>query len=556
VRNRRALSTAHAPNGNYGISMHLRLATALLFVGSLMFGLGFCASEPPFEGFDEPAHFSYIQQVAETGTRPRMTDPLSADVEDYLRLAPGPASYEGRSYKQFFGAPPETIRAVAAAVHEPRDPSRGWRIGSGHNWAGQHPPLYYVLLAPAYSLSKSWSLDNQLIALRAFSFVLAWAGLVIAVFSAWRPSEKSPARALVVLAPALWPALIPMWFPEMARLGNDSLVLFLAALVVVALRRVLSPEAKFFDAIALGGLCGLGLLTKATFLPVVAGLGLVLLYRVWKTRRDPAPRRSAMRALILFSLAALAVAGWWYVKSVIDTGSIVVSHDDHLLAEKGGWAKNLPEHVSWGDVLGNIAAIAVTFVWSGTWSLIPTPLRTLVPIFMLLVALGSAWIWRLRRLTELEVFALLVLAFFIVGLLQANLVNIAVNGMFAIPAWYLHSLVPIFAPLLGYALVQAAGWRTARPLMVGLLLYPLVFLLFATAWLLSWYAGCFDRPDGPLQLSSALACGLGPAALIERLAHVANPALAIPLLLAGWSMMVVATVVIVRRSFRPPPVAS
>ena len=482
-----------------------------------------------------------------------MTDPLSAEVEDYIRTGPGPASQaQRRSYKEFFAGPADSIQAVAAAVHAPRDPSRGWRPGVGYNWEGQHPPLYYALLAPIDALSKGWSLGGQLIALRAISLFLAWAGLVIATVSAWRWSGASTGSPLVVLAPALWPALMPMWFPEMARLGNDSLVLFLAALTVMMLRRVLSAKAKALDSIALGIVCGLGLLTKATYLPVVAALALFLAYRAWSARRDPVRLHGALRALVLFSLTTIVIAGWWYAKSVIENGSIVASYDDVILAQKGGWAKNLPEHFSWEDFLRNVGAISVTFIWSGTWSLIPTPLRTLVPIWILLMVIAFAWIWRLRRIRQIsssEGVALLVLVFFALGLVQANLVNIVANGTFAIPAWYLHSLVPIFAPIVGYGLAEATRWRAPRPLIVGLVVYPLLFLPFATTWLLLWYAGCFDWPDGPLHFSSAVACGLGPSELLQRLAVLADPGLAIPLLLAGWLAMLAATVVIVRRCF-------
>ena len=247
--------------------MPLRLATALSFLGSLLFGLGFCALLPPFEGFDETGHYSYIQQLAETGTWPRMTDPLSAEVEDYLRVAPSASSTRvPDSYKGFFAASSGVVAAAAAAVHTPRDPSRRWRPGNRDNWEGQHPPLYYAPLAPVYSGSKGLSLDAQLIVLRSISLILAWTGLVIAVLSAWG-WKTSTDGALVVLVPALWPGLIPMWFPEMARLGNDSLVLFLAGLTMMMLRRVLSSKATVFHSIALGLFCGLGLLTKATFLP-------------------------------------------------------------------------------------------------------------------------------------------------------------------------------------------------------------------------------------------------------------------------------------------------
>ena len=56
-----------------------------LVAGSLVAGFGFCALLPPFEGFDETAHYSYIQQIAQTGTWPRLNDPITADVDDLFK---------------------------------------------------------------------------------------------------------------------------------------------------------------------------------------------------------------------------------------------------------------------------------------------------------------------------------------------------------------------------------------------------------------------------------------------------------------------------------------
>ena len=65
-----------------------------LLIGTHLFGLFQILTLPPFEGFDEPAHYSYIQQVALTGKWPCHGDPLSADVDDYLKRAPAAAAID------------------------------------------------------------------------------------------------------------------------------------------------------------------------------------------------------------------------------------------------------------------------------------------------------------------------------------------------------------------------------------------------------------------------------------------------------------------------------
>ena len=71
----------------------MRWISAGLLLASLLIGLAHVAGLPPFEGIDETAHYSYIEQIAKTGTFPRAGDLLrqdAQDVEKSLEAAPGP----------------------------------------------------------------------------------------------------------------------------------------------------------------------------------------------------------------------------------------------------------------------------------------------------------------------------------------------------------------------------------------------------------------------------------------------------------------------------------
>ena len=56
----------------------VRWISAALLLASLLIGLAHVAGLPPFEGIDETAHYSYIEQIAKTGTLPRVCDKISA----------------------------------------------------------------------------------------------------------------------------------------------------------------------------------------------------------------------------------------------------------------------------------------------------------------------------------------------------------------------------------------------------------------------------------------------------------------------------------------------
>ena len=139
-------------------------------------GIAHLAFLPPIEGFDESGHFSYIQQIADQGRIPRAgVDRLSADLDAY----PGPRPYwavppfennGGITYKSYFaGDLPGPMMPV----------DRAYAPGRGLNGEAQHPPLYYLLLAPLYRLGSSWSWPALLLLLRAASWGLAFAGFAI-----------------------------------------------------------------------------------------------------------------------------------------------------------------------------------------------------------------------------------------------------------------------------------------------------------------------------------------------------------------------------------------
>ena len=50
----------------------LATAVSCLLAGQLLLGVAHVAMLPPWEGFDETAHYSYLQQLADRGELPRL----------------------------------------------------------------------------------------------------------------------------------------------------------------------------------------------------------------------------------------------------------------------------------------------------------------------------------------------------------------------------------------------------------------------------------------------------------------------------------------------------
>lgn len=62
----------------------LKKSIFFTLAGHLLLGIGHIAFLPPWEGFDETAHYSSIQQIADAGILPRYDSArISRDVEEY-----------------------------------------------------------------------------------------------------------------------------------------------------------------------------------------------------------------------------------------------------------------------------------------------------------------------------------------------------------------------------------------------------------------------------------------------------------------------------------------
>ena len=477
-----------------------RAAAVVLLLGTYAFGLFEIAILPPFEGFDEPGHYSYMQQLAWTGTWPHRGDPMSADVDEYLQAAPTAAAMNPRwSYRDFFAASADVIAGGRDAIFSQPSAPRTWRAGEIPNWEAQHPPLYYALLAPAFRLSAAWSLGAQLLLLRAISYTIAWGGLCLAGVAACRyaMSRRLP-LAPVLLAPALWPLLLPMWYPDTARLGNDSLVALLAAGVWFGVARLTESHSGRRGHLGIGLLLGLGLLTKATFLPLTAATLAVLSWRAWRGRRSRPALAGALDVALCVG-AVGAVAGWWYLGQALSTGSAIGSNDAVTVSQNGGLLEGLRRHGSVAAFLRMPGTFGLSMVWDGTWSFVSPPFYAIVPMLLAPVGLALAAArygrTRLRPATSSERLAVLTLVLFTAALVYHSLVLIAVVGG-AAPAWYLHSFAPALWPLVAWGIAGTFPSRAAGRAFQALIAYALGFALLATLVQALFFAGCgVTRPE-------------------------------------------------------------
>jgi hypothetical protein len=520
-----------------------RLAIAFV-VAAAVTGFGWLAVLPPWEGFDETAHYAYIQELADTGRLPIFgKSRISRDVDDYRAVLPSSYStappFErnaGITYARFFEAPvsPEARAALAA----PRE----FAPGAEPNWATQHPPLYYVLLAPLYSATRDWRWPDQLLAMRALSYVFAIAGLAWGVLAA-REYAGDSGNGTFVAAVAAWPFFVPMFFSDMARLGNDSLCLAIAGLMWWQLVRIAKrPDPGDAPFVRTGALLGLGLLTKAFFIPLTVGVAIHLaLARRW-------------RGLAIALAIALVVGGPWYVYKYLAFGSATGADEHLLLASRGGLLANLPGQFSIAQLVRGVSGAVASFVWAGTWSLARAPEVFLLPMLLLMALPLATYLLGLPRIRPGDVRWA---PFFLVGLVVAGLVHhvlvrIALSGEGrGTPGWYLHLLAGPLGFAFAIGLARIGRYAAARWMLALLAAYAVAYFAVVSWLQVAMYAGCAAKTgDNRLYAFPGGAdCLRDAGTLFDRLAVIAHPGLAWPLLFGG----IAAGAVLLVRLFRMLP---
>ena len=244
---------------------------------------------PPFQVPDEPDHFAYVKQLAETGRLPSSdSEQTSSEELDVLR-----ALHYGRVRQQ-----PQT-RAIATRAEqdelERALASTPRVVGSAAAGVAQpQPPLYYALEAIPYRLAQSGTVLDRLALMRLVSCLFAG---ITALFVFLFIRETLPGTPWAWTVGGLSIALAPLLGLMSGAVNPDALLFAVSAAVFFCLarafRRGLSPRR----AAAIGAITAIGLVTKLNFIGLVPGIVLGLL--VLTIRAARASGRSAFAALAL-----------------------------------------------------------------------------------------------------------------------------------------------------------------------------------------------------------------------------------------------------------------
>jgi hypothetical protein len=255
---------------------------------------------PPFQGKDEADHFSYVVQLANKGTLPKL-----ADEGGFGGYSPEESLVmEGVHYYQtrFTPAVP-AISSMAQQRALMEDVNAGASLeGSGEaGVATSEPPLYYALQTIPYSLGGG----NMLVQLQLMRLFGALLGAITVLLTFLFLRELLPSVPWAATVGALCVALQPLLAFMSGTVNPDSMLYTIAAGVFLCLARAFRRGFTRRLAIVLGLLIAAGFITKLNFIGFAFGVfaGLVVLTMREARTRD---RKQALRSGALAAGIGLA----------------------------------------------------------------------------------------------------------------------------------------------------------------------------------------------------------------------------------------------------------
>ncbi|MGI5837134.1 MAG: hypothetical protein ACOX87_11710, partial [Chloroflexota bacterium] len=199
-----------------------------IVVSGMALAAGYSLWVPPWNAPDEPAHYNYVRHIATTGELPELKPgDWDAQLLERLKSTNFPSS--------------EPVNSIAYESHQ--------------------PPLFYILASPIYKATAQFPLQERVGALRLFSVVLSGITVMLAFMAVW---TLFPQDRPLQLAVAGFIAFLPMRSAIAGSINNDALAEMVATLLLWMLLWITRSGFKKKQAVLLGLLMGVAVLTKMT----------------------------------------------------------------------------------------------------------------------------------------------------------------------------------------------------------------------------------------------------------------------------------------------------
>lgn len=276
---------------------------ALLAFSFVFLAAAYAAANPLFEATDEIRHFRYVRYLQENRALP----PLTAEASKQYQAHHPPLYYT------LVALSSAAIPSTLTAAHEPPiNPYWGFRyfeVSTDNKAQYLHTAAENFPGTNGYQtvwIGRVWSI--------AFGF-----GAV--VFTWLLTRELFPNTPTLALGAAAFLAFNPMFLHGSASLNNDVPAAFFGAGLLYSLARLHHRGLTSPNAALVAAMYGLGTLTKANILPLIAPVAAVFAVMLWPHRTDRARYPNLLRALLPAAAIILLTTGAWTLYSFLQTGS-------------------------------------------------------------------------------------------------------------------------------------------------------------------------------------------------------------------------------------------
>jgi hypothetical protein len=281
--------------------MNIRsIILVLIAVVYCAFSVMYAILTPPWESPDEPAHYLYVSQLAARWRPPQkstiqQTHSFSRD-QDYIS-----SNYEW--FQPALGYLPAAVVYKILEIVAPDSLPR--QIPSLSALVSTIPFKYNIFFHPDSGVLHVWDDDWGLLIIRIFLSLL---GLPV-IFAAYKLGGLADKEGgFLGIVAAGWVAFLPQFTFMNASVRSDTLTNAIAALVfLTAALMQTSREHRDRNALLMGVLLGLGLISKNTFVYMVP-IGLIAV--ILSSPRAP---RTWLKLAILVLVPAVTVWGVYYL---------------------------------------------------------------------------------------------------------------------------------------------------------------------------------------------------------------------------------------------------
>ena len=439
----------------------------LLIVIFLLRGLAIQCLYPPLEGPDEYQHIAVIHYLVENRALPvygQSKVPVSLYDDIVANPHPNHSADQTRcigaqSYETFYTGKP--VRTFDSPINL---------------YQAQHPPLYYVIMAPLYAWSRS------VLDFRSTVYLLRFVNLIAAAFAIvflLYPLRCILADERLYRLFALKVAASPMYMIHISRVTNDAFALLFAGIALMLVLKMSGAKRPCMSAGFAGVSVGVSVMFKLTGMVL---LPTVLVYLLILAATLRITRKCCALCSVVFVFGYLLSSFPYY--------TWVWSHYGLFLFDQVT-SRSQALGLSTLDILGGMQldhimsffakSLFLDNLWTSGWSFlgVPRAFKRVYGVLMLLAAGGSfAWLQTRLRTGSIRlirdwpplVICILLTVSTTCALYVFALKHLAVYNFTTIPSYYFMIAYPAF---LSCFFVAALGYGRRTASVIALLLLVL-----------------------------------------------------------------------------------